>query len=179
LVSVFPASEKFDSNLELDAQNPCPPTTHGYGHRLCRGGRFVRLEAGAQLRVSRLGRRRLQAATWRQVGVMQRHRRGGGGDLTFSVNLQCRCLRRFVGVHQQEDGACAGYFEVRFGGVVFVHFGFLTSFLCLCGAACDCSCFVLRLCNFVLKYCHLALLHCLGLIQIPDGVVELGIEFRP
>jgi hypothetical protein len=25
LVSVFPASEKFDSDLELDAQNRCPP----------------------------------------------------------------------------------------------------------------------------------------------------------
>jgi hypothetical protein len=44
LVSVFPASEKFDSDLELDAGmhkidahpwtitlHPCPPKTHGYG----------------------------------------------------------------------------------------------------------------------------------------------------
>ena len=37
LVSVFPTSEKFDSDLELDAgmhkidAHPCPPKTHGYG----------------------------------------------------------------------------------------------------------------------------------------------------
>ena len=38
LVSVFPASKKFDSDLELDARmhktdaHPCPPITHGHGH---------------------------------------------------------------------------------------------------------------------------------------------------
>jgi hypothetical protein len=37
LVSVFPTSEKFDSDLELNAgmhkthAHPCPPKTHGYG----------------------------------------------------------------------------------------------------------------------------------------------------
>jgi len=32
LVSVFLASEKFDSDLELDAgMHPCPPKSHGHG----------------------------------------------------------------------------------------------------------------------------------------------------
>jgi hypothetical protein len=33
LVSIFPASEKFDSDLELDAgMHLCPPKTHGHGY---------------------------------------------------------------------------------------------------------------------------------------------------